>query len=662
MIKTLAEIKYFFVLLMVLSLPAILLAQDSNAKRVMYNHPGLEVDLKVGLWAWPLPMDYDEDGDHDLVVACPDKPYNGIYFFENTSGNVKMPVFEPPVRVGEGQRYICPSYVDSQTRVLRPGREFVDFRKNNFSKEKEIYPQENIHHQDIRANQWQYVDYDNDGVLDLAVGVGDWEEYGWDNAYNEYGEWQRGPLHGYVYLLKNKGSNSQPDYDSAEKILAGESPIDVYGMPSPSFADFDGDGDLDLICGEFLDSFTYFENIGSRSEPDYAPGRKLGYQGVEIKMDLEMIVPVALDWDKDGDPDLVVGQEDGRVAFMENTGTVSYRMPQFLPPRFFKQKAHELNFGALATPFSYDWDHDGDEDLICGNTAGYIGFIENLDGGDPPSWAEPVYLEADDEIIRIQAGPNGSIQGPCEAKWGYTTLSVADWNNDELPDIMVNSIWGQILWYENIGTRSEPALAAARTIQVQWQNEPQKPPWNWWSPFANNLATQWRTTPVMFDINNDELMDLVVLDYQGYLAWFQRTGSPQESMVLSPQRIFRGAGPSHFSRKNNQPGNTEAGELRLNLSDAGSSGRRKWCFTDWNGDGKLDLMVNTRNINFMPNVATNEQEYVYRDAGPVTDRLLAGHTTSPTMVDWDGNGLPDLLIGAEDGFFYYVKNPRAGTR
>ena len=48
-----------------------------------YNNPGLKVDLGVGLWAWPLPMDYDDDGDMDLLVACPDKPSNGVFFFEN---------------------------------------------------------------------------------------------------------------------------------------------------------------------------------------------------------------------------------------------------------------------------------------------------------------------------------------------------------------------------------------------------------------------------------------------------------------------------------------------------------------------------------------------------------------------------------------------------
>src|SRR5690606_9479004 len=128
----------------------------------------------------------------------------------------------------------------------------------------------------------------------------------------------------------------------------------------------------------------------------------------------------------------------------------------------------------------------------------------------------------DGREIRVLAGYNGSIQGPAEAKWGYTTPSVADWNGDGLLDIIINSILGKLVWFENIGTRTEPQLAAAKPITVEWSNKPAKPAWNWWDPQSDELVTQWRTSPQAIDLNSDGLMDLVLLDQEGFLAFFER--------------------------------------------------------------------------------------------------------------------------------------------
>ena len=626
-------------------------------ERMKYNNPGLVVDLGVGLWAWPLPMDYDGDGDLDLVVSCADKPFNATCFFENPGGDAKMPLFKPPVVIGPGLRNCQIAYIDGQPRVTIPGYECVDFLKAGFDDRVKLPVEPNVHPAKIRANQWKYVDYDGDGRLDLVVGVGDWTEYGWDNAFNAKGEWTNGPLRGFVYLLRNTGSTEKPEYAEPLKIEAGGRPLEVYGMPSPNLADFDGDGDLDIICGEFVDKFTWFENVGTRKEPKYAAGGYLSCQGKPLRMDLCMIVPVAVDWDSDGDVDLVVGQEDGRVALVDNTGTVGDNGPVFSPPKFFRQEADEVKFGALVTPVSFDWDADGDEDLICGNTAGYVGLIENLDGGNPPKWAEPVLLEADGDVLRIQAGPNGSIQGPCEAKWGYTTLSVADWDHDGLADLVVNSIWGKVVWYRNVGQKGRANLAAAAPIEVQWQGPPPKPAWNWWDPEPNQLATQWRTTPLAHDLTGDGLVDLIMLDHEGYLALFERRQVDGRLVLLAPKRVFRGVDAATSDHRHVAQDKSD-GPLRLNAGVAGRSGRRKFCLADWDLDGKIDILVNSRSIDFLKNVSTDEKTYVFANTGPVDSRVLAGHTTSPTVVDWDRDGSCDLLVGAEDGYFYYLKNPR----
>ncbi len=435
--------------------------------------------------------------------------------------------------------------------MLGPGVEYPDFLEQGFGDGKNLPVDEKSVHESsgrTRGKQWSYVDYDGDGVLDLVVGVGDWTDYGWDDAYDANGRWVNGPLHGFVYVLKNRGTDDEPDYAEPVRLQADGRDIDVYGMPSPVFADFRGTGKLDLICGEFVDGLTFFENIGTREEPKYAPGQRLRFDGEPITMPLEMIVVTGADWNGDGRPDLVVSQEDSRTAWLENTGEfvdvtdnkgeVVARIPEFRRPEFFRQVADDVRFGVLTSPVSVDWNGDGRDDILTGNAAGEIAYIENL-GGSPPTWAEPELLEADGEPIRIMAGPNGSIQGPAESKWGYTNIGVGDWDGDGLVDVVAGSILGTVVWYRNVGTADAPELAGAEPLRVAWEGAPPKPEWNWWDPEANELVVEWRCTPVVIDLDGDGINDLVSVDHEGYLAWYRQVDRDGGRVLLPGQRVSR---------------------------------------------------------------------------------------------------------------------------
>ena len=643
-------------------------ATGATLTPLKYNHPGLVVDLGVGLWAWPLPMDFDGDGDLDLVVNCPDKPYNGIYFFENASGDTsktKMPVFKPAKRISKGAQNVQVSYIDGKPVVLTPGNAHPDFLKSGIEQQVKLGPPSNIHMNKVRANMWRMVDFDSDGKNDLIVGVGDWTEYGWDNAYTADGRWMNGPIRGYMYLLSNTGTNEAPKYDKPKKINATDRPVETFGWPSPNFGDFDNDGDLDLLCGEFLDGFTYFQNTGTRTKPKYALGVRLKADtGKYLTMDLEMITPTAIDWDKDGDLDLICGDEDGRVAFIEHTGKFDAKAPVYAEPRYFQQEADQVKFGALVTPVGFDWDGDGDTDLICGNTAGYVAFIENLSGKgvEQPRWAAPVKLTAAGKIIRPMAGPNGSIQGPCEAKWGYTTQTIADWDQDGLPDLLLNSILGKVVWFKNIGTRQKPQLAAAQPIEVEWNGEQPHLAYGWLRPDGKALLTQWRTTPVGADWNKDGLTDLVMLDQEGYLAFFERAKQGDKLILKHPQRVICASNKAHKAEeglKVKTPVAMTAGEpLRLNAGIAGKSGRRKLCIMDWDQDGQLDILLNSANANFLRQESAADGKWFFTDMGLLSDANIEGHDVSPTTVDFNADGVPDFVGGAEDGHLYYMKNPK----
>ncbi|NOY00347.1 MAG: VCBS repeat-containing protein, partial [Verrucomicrobia bacterium] len=645
----------------------ILLTQSTlhaDLEPLKYNNPGLKVDLGVGLWAWPMPMDYDGDGDMDLLVACPDKPSNGVYFFENPSQDpkVKMPVFKPGVRLGPAVHNMQVSYVDGKPRILKPGYEFPRDAKTgkfDFENPEKIYKTNNVHNNPVRGNMWRYVDYDGDGDQDLVIGVGDWTDYGWDHAYDAQGRWGNGPLHGYVYWLENEGSDREPRYaDEPIRIKAGGGDIDVYGWPSPNFADWDNDGDLDLICGEFLDGFTYFENIGARKHPVFAAAQKLnGDNGKPLSMDLQMITPTAFDWDGDGDLDLIVGDEDGRVAFVENTQSnarlLQDNQPYFKQPVYFQQEADTLKFGALSTPFAYDWDNDGDQDILCGNTAGYIGIFENI-GNTPdgfPKWDAPKQLKVNGKTYRIMAGSNGSIQGPCEAKWGYTTLSVGDMGNDGDPEIIVSSILGK----PAVLGKSKNVIDRYFPLIMAWGNL-EKPEWVWWNTnkinwgndWIGDLVTQWRTTPLLTDWNSDGSHDLISLDQEGYLCFSRMVATGSEGVRKPFERIFL---------------DEDLQAIQLNPKSAGSSGRYKLAVVDWDGDGRMDILVNSQNATWYRNCkdAPASKEYpkgavILKKIGNLAKRNVAGHTSSPAVCDFDKDGKPDLLVGAENGRIYHIKH------
>ena len=96
-------------------------------------------------------------------------------------------------------------------------------------------------------------DWDADGDFDLLVG----------------------DIGGNVYLVPNEGTKSKYVFGKHQQLLAGGKKLRVDGDAGPFVADWDGDGDLDLIVGDGEGSVSLFRNVGTRKEPKLAKAKQL---------------------------------------------------------------------------------------------------------------------------------------------------------------------------------------------------------------------------------------------------------------------------------------------------------------------------------------------------------------------------------------------------
>jgi hypothetical protein len=145
------------------------------------------------------------------------------------------------------------------------------------------------------------VDFDGDGRMDILSG-----------------SWP-----GELYCFRN-GADGK--FVKGEKINDKNGKVVKPGSASTVFAvDYDGDGDLDLLCGNIEGEAVLYSNEGTKSAADYAAGKKLEADGTTIKVKHGDSHPVLADWDNDGKHDLIVGTGAGGVMFYRNTGTSKTR-------------------------------------------------------------------------------------------------------------------------------------------------------------------------------------------------------------------------------------------------------------------------------------------------------------------------------------------------
>ena len=159
-----------------------------------------------------------------------------------------------------------------------------------------------------------------------------------------------------------------------------------------------------------------------------------------------------------GNKGLIVSSEGGIWFYKSDrkknkNGSLVLKNPEHL-----LQSNADLYGSSLVVPDLVDWDGDGDLDIVSGTSLGHIHFIENTGNNTSPKFQNPVNIKAGGYDIYIQPGYNQDIQGPVETRWGYASSAVYDWNGDGLLDILTGDSRGKFNIYLNKGTKQKPLL------------------------------------------------------------------------------------------------------------------------------------------------------------------------------------------------------------
>ena len=263
--------------------------------------------------------------------------------------------------------------------------------------------------------------------------------------------------------------------------------VNAFGLTTTTYlggvaaADFDNDGDLDIMVGGYYGAINYFENTGTASSPAFAAPVSGAFG---LTNTIFYALPAAKDLDNDGDYDLLVGEYYGALQYFENTGTATN--PAFAAPvmnPFGLSSVQEIAFPEFA-----DLDNDGDFDLLIGEMYGNLLYFENTGTAAAPVFAAPT------------TNPFGLTAG-----YGFIDPNLADLDHDGDLDLLAGVYYGGTYYYENTGTAASPAFAAFVT-----------------DPFgltANPDVAFYE----MIDVDADSDLDVMVHNYDGDFVYYENT-------------------------------------------------------------------------------------------------------------------------------------------
>src|SRR5665213_3382206 len=256
----------------------------------------------------------------------------------------------------------------------------------------------------------------------------------------------------YIAMIRNGGTLSAALCDSVDPYYPGyDTTLEMDAFDCPFVLDVDNDGKKDLIfapnalnSSENFQCAWYYHNTGNDSAMHAHLVKKDFLVGQMIDCG-EGAYPVFFDYDRDGDQDLFIGNQGyynvngnspSMIRLYKNTGTQSHPIFTYQSADFAGIYTQNLGINGLAPTFG-DIDGDGDEDMICGDLNGRLNLFTKNPGNDTNFVLTQTFYQ------NIDVG-------------SFATPQLVDVDGDGLLDLLIGESTGNVNYYHNDGTATNP--------------------------------------------------------------------------------------------------------------------------------------------------------------------------------------------------------------
>lgn len=322
-----------------------------------------------------------------------------------------------------------------------------------------------------------------------------------------------------IWLYENVGSNDSLDLNLVQENFIQDRMIEHGSGAYPVFADYDGDGLMDLFVGNFgnrdssyyefgylysvfTSSISVYVNIGSATQPVFQLAEE-DFAGLS-SLGLQALYPAFADLDNDGDVDMVCGNINGTLIRFTNTAGAGNVMNMVLTDSTWLS----IDVGQYSAPVLFDLTKNGLPDLIVGQRMGYLSYWQNTGTA-----SVPVFTHITDTLGDVYTS---------DLTHSYYGHSIPFFYRNALNEtfLFTGSHRGWLLLYDDIDDNLSGAFHLVDTLFVAQNSDKVK------------IVEGMRVSPAVFDLDLDGFPELLVGNYCGGISFFKGVSPPPDTVGI----------------------------------------------------------------------------------------------------------------------------------